>query len=381
VPYILRHRQVHEIVIPDADLDKLQRFRRARVVLCPNHPTNTDPALLFALSAQARMPFRYVASIETFEHHNRLWRWILPRLGAYSLVRGTMDRASFEASRATISEPGSKLVIFPEGEVYSQNESLLPFQEGVTQLAFWGLEDALEKDANADVILLPVALRYRFLNDMSSEIVDSMTRLESAIGLTLDPSLSVVPRLQRLANELMTRLEAQYSVPFDAELDFGGRMDRLKQCQLDRAAEIAGVKPKGDTLADQMRFLINTVFKVTKLDQRGRSQYDRRLWEQRKKHIEPALFELDRLANWIAVHDGYVTLNPTQERIVQVLKRMEVEVFGIAKIMGPQTAGIHLGMPISLRPHLEAYRSNRKLTVATITDQLEEAVLQELTHQ
>ena len=45
-------------------------------------------------------------------------------LGGYSIVRGTPDRESFRMTRQILSQPGAKLVVFPEGEVYTQNDTL-----------------------------------------------------------------------------------------------------------------------------------------------------------------------------------------------------------------------------------------------------------------
>ena len=129
----------------DYDQDELERFRALageRVLLTPNHPTNTDPALVFHLSAQVNQSFRYLACREAFDACLGLWGHVIKRIGAHSVIRGTADRASFRATRELLASPASKLVIFPEGEVYSQNDTLLPFHDGVFQLAFWALEDA-----------------------------------------------------------------------------------------------------------------------------------------------------------------------------------------------------------------------------------------------
>ena len=340
----------------------------------PNHPTNTEPAILFDLSAKTGGAFHYVACREAFNHVGGLWGWVIQRLGAYSLVRGSLDRASFSKTRELIAAKGSKVVIFPEGEVYSQNDSLLPFQTGVVQLAFWGFEEARRTDPSVDVRLLPVAVRYTFTQDMTREIADAIERLERAVGLKVASSDTNYDRIRRVGERVVAKLESQYELKLPSEASLGDRMDVIKRTQLDRAAQIAKVSLKDGTLAEQMRSVINAVHRVTEDPSGAKTDYDYRLWEEARNHMQPALHELDRLSNWIAVYDGYVASNPSPERMVHLLVRMEKEVLGSVQIRGRQKAHVRLGNPISLAEFEVEYSNDKRATVASVTEQVEESV-------
>jgi len=96
--------------------------------------------------------------------------------------------------------------------------------------------------------------------------------------------------------------------------------------------------------------------------------------------MQPALHELDRLANWIAVYDGYVASNPTPERMVHLLVRMEKEILGEVVIRGQQLAHVGIGKPISLAERLSAYEADKRATVAEVTHEVESSV-QELLNE
>ncbi|MBC8066627.1 MAG: lysophospholipid acyltransferase family protein [Chlorobia bacterium] len=379
VPMALKARSVVGVRFRDEDLEKLKKLKSERLVILPNHPTNTEPVILFNLGHKVGQAFNYVACREGFDHFGGLWGWLIQRLGAYSLVRGALDRPSFTMTKQLLAKPGAKLVIFPEGEVYSQNDSLLPFQSGVIQLAFWGLEEALEKDPKADVKLLPIAVRYTFTQDMTTEISESIERLERAVGLPIGKGEDAYTRVRKVGELVVTKLEAQFELKPPKGSNLGERMDVVKRTQLERAAEIAKVKIKGGPLAEEMRMVINAVHRVTNDPSAAKTDYDRKLWTEARNHIQPALHELDRLANWIAVYDGYVAASPTAERMVHLLVRMEKEVLGLVAIRGRQIAHVGIGNPISLSERLTDYEVDKRGTVASITKESEANVQDILT--
>jgi len=379
IPMALRARHVQAVHFEPDDIERFRKLKDERVVILPNHPTNTEPAIVFRLAQRAKEPFHYVCCREAFDKAGGMWGMFIQRLGAYSLVRGALDRQSFSTTRALLSKPRMKLVIFPEGEVYSQNDSLLPFQSGVIQLAFWGLEDAQKAEASADIKLQPVAIRYRFVEEMGPAILASISRLERAVGLAADERGDPYARVRAVGELVVAKLEHQFGLKPDEGMTLGDRMDIVKRTQLERAAEIARVKLRGGILAEEMRMVVNAVHKVTQDPTQAKTPYDRRLWEESRNHIKPALHELERLANWIAVYDGYVAADPTPERMVHLLVRMEQEVLGHVSIKGAQEAHVRLGEPISLSERLPGYRQDKRSTVADVTHACENVVQDLLT--
>ena len=383
VPWILRWaRHVVDIEIPDKDIERIRALRDRRLLIAPNHPTNDDPALLFALSRASGLPFYYLACRETFDAACGFYGRFLQRIGAYSVVRGTADRESFRMTRRLLATPGGRVVIFPEGEVYSQNDTLLPFQSGVVQLAFWAMEDVRSGgEPDGSVSILPVAVRYVFVADMTDRINAALSRLERAV-LGTSQSTSTVDshyeRLRALGVAVLTAMETEYGLKSarNEESDLTARMDAMKSLLLERAAGLIGVTlPAGATLPERMRFLINRVHDVVK-DPPGddKTPYGERLHAQQAERAAPLMRDLERVANWIAVRDNYVRARPTPERMADNIRRLEVEVFGAPALTGPRRAIVRVGEPIDLARFAADYKADRRGAVAKCVDLLEEAV-------
>jgi 1-acyl-sn-glycerol-3-phosphate acyltransferase len=387
LPLILPRLGVVGVDYDTADLDRLRALKDERVLLTPNHPTNTEPALLFHLSAAVRQPFLYLACREAFEPLGGLWGEVIRRVGAFSVVRGTADRASFRATRELLAQPASKVVIFPEGEVYSQNDSLLPFHSGVFQLAFWALED-LHKAGHEDASLFiqPVAIKYVFTRDMWPEVDASLARLERFTGVPATPGEDRYRRLRHIGAAMLRSLEREYRLPTpkDDKESMPGeltpRLDAIKEAILQRVAAAAGVAvPKGETLPERMRALIHVVETVTGEEPHEATPYDTELRRQQRARATPLLRDLRRLANWIAVHDGYVAADPTPERMADMLVRLERECFGEAKLHGPRRCRVRLAEPLDLKDCWPAYQTGKRAEVQRVAREVEGRVAALLT--
>lgn len=79
-------------------------------IIVSNHRTFADPPLLAVTSMCAR--FSFVAKEELFR--NKLFGWLIRKLGAFPVVRGSGDLKVIDDSIARLAE-GRNLVIFPEG--------------------------------------------------------------------------------------------------------------------------------------------------------------------------------------------------------------------------------------------------------------------------
>jgi 1-acyl-sn-glycerol-3-phosphate acyltransferase len=384
LPLLLPRLGVVGVDYDENDLARVRALAGERVLLVPNHPTNTEPAILFHLSCRVGQPFHFLACREAFEPLWGAWGQVIRRVGAFSVVRGTADRASFRATRDLLAGQKSKLVVFPEGEVYSQNDTLLPFNAGIFQLAFWALDDLRKASGGeAPLYVLPVALKYRFVRDMSGAIRASLARLERFNGLPVDRAGGSYDRLRRIGLTMLRSVEQEYRLPTptgeDAEADLTPRMTAIKEAILQRVATAAGLPlPKGDTLPDRMRTLIHHVEEVTEGEPERRAAptpYERALHHEKRERARPLLRDLKRLANYIALTDNYVRADPTPERMADTLQRLERESFGRAILDGPRRCRVRIGEPINLAERYADYQKAKRAEVARVTHEVESQVL------
>lgn len=375
LPLALRRRGVRRVEIERADLERLKSLRSQRVILTPNHPTNNDPALIFELSKRSGMSFYYLCTREAFDAWRGVWGALIQRIGAYSIVRGSIDRESLRYTRVLLARRGTKLVIFPEGEVYSQNDSLLPFQTGAVQLAVWGREEARKKEPEAGVVLLPCAVRYRFMGDVRPALEGKIARLEAKLKLDRQGQ-DIYARLRQVSVAVLSAVEREYHLEpvepgelADGELadgDLTPRFEAAKEAALARAAGLLGVKMPRGTLPEKMRALLHRA--EQQLHEDDDEAVPVTLARQEDDRVRLAWNDLRRLANWIAIYDGYVSRAPSQEHVAEVVHRLETEVFGQASFAGPRIATVRVGEPLPLPEAVE------RKDLAELTLQLEKSV-------
>jgi 1-acyl-sn-glycerol-3-phosphate acyltransferase len=355
LPLALRQRKVLRVEIGADDIARLRALKNERVVLAPNHPTNTDPALLVELSCRARLPFYYLSCREAFDGWHGWWGRLIQRIGAYSVVRGTIDRESFRYTRALLAKPRARLVIFPEGEVYSQNDSLLPFQVGAIQLALWGQEEARTREPDARVLLLPVALRYRFAGDVRAELDRKLTQLETKLKLpplTRDVLLeNLYARMRRIAVVVLAAVEHEYSLPESERpesesADLTPRFLAAKEAALARAAAQLGEKMPRGSIPERMRVLLHHA--ESELHELENNEVQDAPVREREERVLAAWRDLERLANWVAIYDGYASEQLSAERLAEIIFRLENDVLGKATFAGKRIATVRVGEPMTL---------------------------------
>src|SRR5438445_494676 len=226
----------HAVTVPEEDLARLEALRSHRALICPNHPTETDPIVLFWLSRIVRQPFNFCATRETLDG---LRGRLLNQIGVYSVIRGFPDRESLRMSRRLLAEMDRKVVIFPEGQIYERNDQLLAFHTGVAQIGFWALDDLRKAGREPFLPMVPVAVKYRCMTSPDAAIENGLRELERTLELPPDPSLTRYARLLRVGGELLARIEREEGVKRDAAADLGERIAAVRSRALRRVAHAA----------------------------------------------------------------------------------------------------------------------------------------------
>ena len=104
------------------------------------------------------------------------------------------------------------------------------------------------------------------------------------------------------------------------------------------------------------------------------SAYERQIHEQQLEKFQEFYPDLNRLFNFIAIYDGYVGETQSPERFLEVITRIEREVFGDSKPRGPRIALMRFGTPKNLLDRYGTYKQEKKQTVQDITLELETEV-------
>ncbi|MBN8659988.1 MAG: 1-acyl-sn-glycerol-3-phosphate acyltransferase [Candidatus Obscuribacter phosphatis] len=387
------------IKIMDGALERFAKLKGKHTMVCPNHSNRHDPQIMFSFGVKAGEYFNFVAAREVFDYDHGVNGWWLQHLGTYSVVRGAADRESFKTTRRILSEGQKKLVLFPEGEISRQNDTIMPLESGAAQLSFWAMAD-LEKKAQAakkedkkddkkegktensavavdelgfePVYIQPMAFKYTYPEDIASELRGSLKTLEMRLGLKVDEEGSFQTRIKRLAETLLSTLEREYNFkPKDAVT----MNDRVKQLRVHILQNLAGILSveleAGGRELEWVRVLRNKLDDFIYEDEKDMSEYEKEVHAEKEKTYKTYYKDLNRVVNFISIYDGYVSERSTQERIAEVLERMETEVLGgESPPKGAREVMIDVGEAINLGDYWSLYKKNKKEAVNQVTDRL-----------
>jgi hypothetical protein len=355
--------------IQPGSLDRLVALRDHRLLLLPNHPTFQDWIALFLFSARLGELFHYMAAYERFKGTGGRF---LQQLGAYSIRRGLGDRPSIAYTINLLMQPHCRLVIFPEGGCSFQNDTVMPFRAGAIQVAFQAMSKLVKHGESVpDFYAVPISLKYRYTDNMTNVIDQTLTRLEKA--LHIPPDSDFYKRLDRIGNHLLLALEQEYGLaPADTlSLSRNERISHIKTYILQQCEDKLGITSSPQELVRERVYRIQHM-----LESRADSWADD-VWTYDAIHRAA-----ERLLNFDAIYDGYVAADPTPERFLDTLIRMERAVFRINQPApkGHRRVMIEVGTPLNLKDYFPQYQGDRSGTITLVTQSLQQTVQDNLDH-
>ena len=329
-------------------LEHLQASLKAGhgVILAPNHCRPCDPHILMLLAAELRQPFYMMASPHLFMT-SRIRRWLLCRAGVFSVFREGLDREALKTASQILVDARRPLVIFPEGVITRGNDRLGYVMDGVAFIARSAAKTRAKAEPAGQVVIHPIALRYTFGGNLRQSIEPILNMIEKRLGWRPYLGTSLVARVRRLGEALLTVKEVEY---LDAA-QVGLRAERLPML-IERV-----LGPLEDQYLSGQREA-TTVARIKKL----------------RVAILPALIAgkctaLEQAARWRHLDDctfaqaiesyprGYIDGEPTTERLLETLERFEEDTTGTSRVHRPMHCRMDIGeaLPVTTeRPRGEA---------------------------
>lgn len=342
---------------PDS-LKHLSVVRNQRVLLLPNHPTFQDPIVLFLLSGRMGQAYYYLAAHEQFQ--GLLGRFF-QLMGVYSIRRGLADRTSIAQTLELLTQPNCQLVIFSEGGCSFQNDTVMPFRAGAVQLAFQAMNRQVKQGYPVpDLYVLPVSIKYRYTQNMARVIDTTLSRLEQTLQIPRETGSYV--RLRAIAAQVLRRVEQSYGIDSAklAASAWDERIAALKAYVLDTCEQQLGLTSVPGEPNRERVYRIQSVLQTQadRLDVEEATEAMR--WD-----VASMQRSMQRLLNFDAIYDGYVAANPTPERFMDTLIRLEREVFeiDIPPSKGHCQAHVRVGKPTNLKSFFAEYQKHRSTTV------------------
>jgi hypothetical protein len=377
-PYGARWFYQFELVVSSESLAKIKSLQHKTLLLTPNHPTFQDPIVMFVLSARLREKFYYLGAYELFQGS---LGWLLQRLGVYSIRRGLVDRPSITETIALLSNPECRLVVFPEGGCSFQNDTVMPFRAGTVQLALKAIDKKVKQgEPLPNLYVVPVSIKYKYTQDMSNAIAQTLAGLEQALNLIPESNFTPYQRLRLIAEQVIVKIEQDYGLPTSEtnRQSWEERIGRLRIKILENCEQQLGITTNPNEMVRERTYKLENVLK-TKLEPLESDETDSEsnlLPTEYVINLELIEKSIKRLLNFDAIYDGYVAENPTPERFLDTLIRLEREVFDIdkPKPKGFRQAIVKIGVPINLKDFLADYQQERTKTVDNVMLKIQQEV-------
>lgn len=297
------------------------------VMLVGNHCRPSDPLVMDSLARAVGRPFHTIASWHVFME-SRVKRFMLPRIGAFSVYREGMDRESLKCSIKTLVDGNHPLMIFAEGIVTRSNDRLLNFMEGP---AFMARSAAKQRD-DGKVVIHPVFIRYFFEGDLAATVGPVVEAIENRLSWQPQTQLPLLARIAKVGLALLALKEIEYlQAPQSGTLQ--ERLERLMDHLLGPLEDqwCAG-RHDGDPMArvKRLRTAILPDLVTSELPEAERAT--------RWRHLAD-LYLVQQL--WC--YPGDYINHPTAERILETVERFEEDLTDIARAHPPIRAVISVG--------------------------------------
>ncbi|BDI16754.1 glycerol acyltransferase [Nostoc cf. commune SO-36] len=404
-------------------VDLYRQFQEGKIrfMLAFRHPKTDDPFCLAYLLSQL-VP-KIARSQDTILQHPihahfiydrgiPLWAgsyvgWIASRLGGTPIQRGKADWTGLRSARELFANGKFPMAAAPEGATNGLSENISPLEPGIAQLGFWCAEDLHKAERPEQVLIVPVGIKYSYVDAPWGAIANLLSEMEAASGLPVNEPEhasieSLYPRLLTLAEHLLSLMEKFYTRFYhlklaDIKTVVGETEDRNEalavrlQALLNAALLISeqyfDLQSKG-TLSDRCRRVEqagwNYIFREDFKDVKVISAVEKALGDRVAEEANARMWHMRLVESFVAVSGNYIRENPTVERFAEttlILWQMIAKIKGNKSAqrpqLGKQKVKITVGEPISISERFPAYKENRlsaRQAVADVTNDLQHAL-------
>ena len=320
--------------------------KKAGILLTPNHSRWPDPMVVGTVLSQQfdEYPY-YVASYHLFRK-SKVTRWMLNRLGGYSIYREGADREAIRATSQLLADGKRPVVLFPEGTWFRQNDLVGPLQDGLSLIT-----RQASRQTERPIVVHPVAVKYWLLEDIASPILARLAAIERRIGWHTQSSLGVVERIAKLGGALLALKEIEF-LGHAQPGDLDARIRDLTLSQVERLERSHFGRPFDGWALERIRRLRQHLTRLL-LEKASDAGSTRAI----RKDLGDLLF----CENLSAQSLAYVRERPSQERIAETIQRIEEALTDAEETpLGKTGVTIRFGPAIDIRPFRPPEGADRK---------------------
>jgi 1-acyl-sn-glycerol-3-phosphate acyltransferase len=179
------------------------------IILAANHSRPCDPFVMGLLARQMSTNLHLMASWSVFKQ-SRLQTFVARRVGAFSVYREGMDRASLTQAIDTLVDARRPLVIFPEGVISRANDRLGGLMDGTAFMARQAARKRAKVNPDVKVVIHPVAIKYQFLGNLNESIEPVLKEIEDRFTWGSQSHLGLFSRITLIGAALIALKEIEF---------------------------------------------------------------------------------------------------------------------------------------------------------------------------
>ena len=306
------------------------------ILLAPNHCRPPDPMVMAALSRAVERPFFTMASWHLFMQTRRQ-RWLIRRMGAFSVHREGVDRAAVRYAIGVLERGRRPLVIFPEGAISRTNDVLFDLMAGTAFIARGGAKKRAKAEGGK-VVVHPVAMKYLFHGDLQESTDPVLTDIETRLTWRPQRDLDTYERLYKVGTALLSLKEVEYlGGPQEGEL-FDRVASLVNAILQPLEAEWTEGNGAGDVVGRVKRLRIAILPDIV-AEEVDDEEADRR-WRQ--------LDDMYLAQQLGCFPPDYIGDNRIPERILETVERFEEDISGKARVHQPMSVVVEVGPAIEV---------------------------------
>lgn len=391
-------------------VDLYRRFQlgKIRFLVAFRHPEVDDPLSMFYLlsravprvARQSGIPLQLpIHSHFLYDRGMTIWAgnwlgWLFSRLGGSPIHRGKkLDWQGMRAARSLFFNGRFPLTVAPEGATNGHSEIVSPLEPGVAQLGFWCVEDVQKAQRYEEVYVVPVGIRYRYLEPPWEKLDGLLGRLEADVGLPVrrvgpveetERESRFYERLLHLGEHLLLQMEQFYtrfylrSLSTDPDRSLIERLQALLDASLQVSEDYLGLPGRG-TIVERCRWVENAgwnrIYREDLPDFKTLSPLDRGLADWTAVETELRMRHMRLVESFVAVTESYVKEKPTVERFAETalilfdaIARLKGEKNPRRPRLGWRVSTVTVGEPIALSDRWPTYEQNRRAARGAIAD-------------
>jgi len=351
-----KSQKITQVEVQGADHVRSALKDGAGTLITPNHSFHYDSYVMIEAAHRCGSCFHFLSAWQVFAMSKPFEQKVLQWHGCFSINREGNDLQAFKTSVDILRESPHPLVIFPEGDIYHNNDRVTPFREGAAAIAM-----SAAKKGPRKIVAIPAALKCFYVEDPQEGLLELMSRLEESLHWRPRKDLSLPVRIYKLAEGMITLKEIEYHAgPRTGTLP--ERIAALSSKILADLEKEHGVRDRGGIIPERVKEARKAIIKAS--EKEGLS-------ENEQLRLTNQMDDLFFVIQLFSYPGNYVQEKPTLERIAETLDKFEEDLLkaDYPGIRGERHAIVRFGEPLEIPTERES-----KSAISDWTDLLEHKV-------